>query len=75
MLLDPHSLMDSGEEIVHLRVIPENPGTTEPWPRWVSPQFRTSVDRDGISSLWKHQVDFAESAHNRADSILATGTA
>ena len=75
MLLDPRSLMDSGEEIVHLRVIPENPGTTEPWPRWVSPQFRASVNRDGISSLWKHQVDFAESAHNRADSILATGTA
>jgi DEAD/DEAH box helicase domain-containing protein len=75
MLLDPHSLMDTGEEIVHLRVIPENPGTTAPWPTWVSPQFRTSVDRDGISFLWKHQVDFAESAHNRTDSILATGTA
>ena len=75
MLLDPHSLMDTGEEIVHLRVTPENPGTKAPWPTWVSPQFRTSVDRDGISFLWKHQVDFAESAHNRTDSILATGTA
>ncbi len=75
MLLDPHSLMDTGEEIVHLRVIPENLGITGPWPEWIAPDLRISLESAGITSLWKHQVDFAESAHNRIDSILATGTA
>ena len=75
MLLDPHSLMDTGEEIVHLRVIPESPGITAPWPEWISPDFRSSLEREGIYSLWRHQVDFAQNAHEGIDSILATGTA
>jgi DEAD/DEAH box helicase domain-containing protein len=75
MLLDPHSLMDTGEEIIQLRVIAENPGVIGPWPAWIAPDLQISLERHGIDSLWKHQVDFAESAHNGVDSILATGTA
>jgi len=73
MLLDPHSLMDTGEEIVHLRVIPENAGITGPWPHWIAPDLRVSLEHEGINSLWKHQIDFAQSAHEGVDSILATG--
>jgi len=75
MLVDPASLMESGEEIVHSRVIPENPGVLGPWPEWVAPALRSSLQEHGIESLWKHQVDFANSAQTRTDSILATGTA
>jgi len=67
--------MESGEEIVHSRVIPENPGVLGPWPEWVAPALRSSLQEHGIESLWKHQVDFANSAQTRTDSILATGTA
>ena len=75
MLVDPASLMESGEEIVHSRVIPESPGVLGPWPEWVAPALRSSLLEHGIESLWKHQVDFASSARARTDSILATGTA
>ena len=82
LALEPEALIalleDSGaneSSCVHSRVIPQSTGTTSPWPEWVSPSLVSTLSAAGITKQWRHQVEFAQSAHDGNHSILATGTA
>ena len=69
------ALSETGQECVHRQVIPATSGTSATWPEWVNGDFVTALTRQGIDSPWRHQVDFADSAHAGSHSILSTGTA
>ena len=72
-LLEDSSANESS--CVHSRVIPQSTGITSSWPEWVSPSLVSTLSAAGITKPWRHQVEFAQSAHHGNHSILATGTA
>lgn len=51
------------------------PGTTAPFPAWVSPDLRAAAARLGATELWAHQAQAADIAFSGGHLALATGTA
>lgn len=74
-VIDPRQLQVEGTELVHVTVTPAFAGETVEWPAWVAPEFVAALTHSGIRMPWRHQVDFADSAHSGTNTILATGTA
>ncbi|MDS1270015.1 DEAD/DEAH box helicase [Lipingzhangella sp. LS1_29] len=62
-------------QVTHTEDVPERPGVTEDWPRWVAPELVTRLREAGIAAPWSHQVAAAELAWSGQDVIVATGTA
>ena len=62
-------------EPVAVVALPERPGVTGEWPRWVDPALRAALTDQGVSGLWEHQVRAAEAAWRGRHTVIATGTA
>ncbi len=63
-----------GEQLVAESKERHQDALTEPLPERLHPELRSALERNGIESLYAHQVDALESAYER-DTIVTTGTA
>ena len=50
------------------------PARHAPWPEWVHPGLRGYLEDHGISSLFTHQAQTANRAHEGEDVVVSTGT-
>ena len=63
------------DRLVHVEHIPAREAITGSWPDWIDPALRTSLEAQGISAPWAHQVEAADLAHNGTHVVISTGTA
>jgi DEAD/DEAH box helicase domain-containing protein len=63
------------ERLVHVHEVPARPARTVEWPDWVNPQVYAALRGAGVATLWSHQREAAELAHDGRHAIVATGTA
>ncbi|MEH3075331.1 MAG: DEAD/DEAH box helicase [Quadrisphaera sp.] len=63
------------ERVLHEHTVSARPGTTAAWPEWVHPELRAALERGGVTSLWRHQVEAAEAARAGRHVVVSTGTA
>lgn len=82
MVVVPHSLLArlldtraTDESLVHVEVLPPQPGVQAPWPAWISDDvargFRTA---HGVELPWRHQAEAWEVLHAGQHLALATAT-
>lgn len=55
--------------------VPQRPGVTAAWPRWVDPRVQDALVSRGVTDLWRHQVEAADALWAGRDVVLSTGTA
>ena len=63
------------QPITHVHHLPIRRSDERPWPGWVSEPLRARLQERGVDSLWRHQVEAAEFAHEGRNVVVATGTA
>ena len=63
------------ERLVHVHEVPARPEQSAPWPEWVAPEVYSAFSMSGITSLWSHQREAADSAHDGMNVVISTGTA
>jgi DEAD/DEAH box helicase domain-containing protein len=63
------------DSLRHVRVLPRREAVTAAWPSWVHPEVVTALRRQGVDSLWRHQVVAAEAAWEHQHVVVSTGTA
>jgi DEAD/DEAH box helicase domain-containing protein len=61
--------------VTHVEHLAARAGTTGSWPTWAAPNLVESLQRNGISVPWNHQVAAADLAWSGQSVVLATGTA
>lgn len=61
--------------LLHARQLPGRAAVDAPWPDWVNPQVRATVQGTGIDRLWSHQRQAADLAWSGESVVLSTGTA
>ena len=71
----PEAVVAGRPQARHVRRLPARPGAPVPWPAWVAPDLRASLEGRGIPQPWSHQVEAADLAHSGQPVIVATGTA
>jgi len=64
-----------GEELAHLTTEPARAGKVEPFPADLDPRVASSLVAQGITSLWRHQVEAWEATRAGGNVIVTTGTA
>jgi DEAD/DEAH box helicase domain-containing protein len=71
------ALRHDGLEVRHRRDLPARAGRFADWPIWLPPgsPVRAAVEQHGITALWTHQAEAAESLHAGRHVVLTTGTA
>lgn len=70
-------LLDHGrraDRATHVRLLPERPGRTAPWPAWADPDLVAGYRALGVAAPWTHQVEAAEAAWAGRHTVLATST-
>ncbi|HET7303797.1 MAG TPA: DEAD/DEAH box helicase [Segeticoccus sp.] len=73
--LDRLAARHGRERLLHVEDVPERHERIVDWPDWVSPQVLAALAGSGIGSLWSHQREAADAAHDRQHVVVATGTA
>ncbi|MGZ4582710.1 MAG: DEAD/DEAH box helicase, partial [Nocardioidaceae bacterium] len=63
------------QPVTHLQRLPARPSRTVPWPDWIPASLRTRLEDAGVPSLWRHQAEAAQLAHEGRHVVVATGTA
>ncbi|HVD64125.1 MAG TPA: DEAD/DEAH box helicase [Lapillicoccus sp.] len=63
------------ERLTHVHRVPARAASPAPWPEWVTPSLYAALTQAGLSSLWSHQLEAAETAHAGTHVVLSTGTA
>jgi DEAD/DEAH box helicase domain-containing protein len=63
------------QRLVHVHEVPARPEQVAPWPDWVAPVVYFAFTTSGITKLWSHQREAADSAHIGRHVVIATGTA
>ena len=63
------------ERLVHVHEVPARPEQLAPWPQWVAPAVHSSFSMSGITTLWSHQREAADLAHEGSHVVISTGTA
>lgn len=66
---------ERAERLRHTRKIPERAARTADVPSWVAPSLVGALLGEGVSTMWSHQVETAQAAHDREHVVVATGTA
>jgi DEAD/DEAH box helicase domain-containing protein len=61
--------------ITHIEHLPPRTGEPAPWPRWMPPDLRDTLERQGVAAPWRHQADVAARAADGRHVVVATGTA
>lgn len=74
-LLRRLALYRDSEPLRHTQQVPARSASYAQWPSWVPTSVRDSFADQGIVSLWRHQVEAAQLAHDGVDTVIATGTA
>lgn len=81
MAFDPRAVLSRlasgsrGERLVHVHEVPGRRASVAPWPDWVAPAVHSSLSRAGITTLWSHQGEAANLAHDGTHIVISTGTA
>ena len=63
------------ERLRHVHEVPARAAALAEWPPWVDPSVYAACTGSGIGSLWAHQRQAAELAHDGTHVVMATGTA
>ncbi|MGL5809601.1 MAG: DEAD/DEAH box helicase [Nocardioides sp.] len=63
------------DRLVHLEVLPARTPAHRDWPSWVATDVRAAFEARGITRLWSHQRQVADTAYDGHHVIVATGTA
>jgi DEAD/DEAH box helicase domain-containing protein len=70
--------MSSGrrrQRLVHVHEVAARREQAAPWPDWVTPAVYLAFSTSGITSLWSHQREAADYAHDGTHVVISTGTA
>jgi len=63
------------ERLVHVHHVPARSERAAPWPEWVAPTVHFAFSTSGIKTLWSHQREAADSAHEGNHVVISTGAA
>src|SRR5665647_79168 len=63
------------ERLVHVHEVPARREQVAPWPEWVAPAVYSAFSTCGITTLWSHQREAADCAHDGTHIVISTGTA
>jgi DEAD/DEAH box helicase domain-containing protein len=63
------------QPITHVHHLPIRQSDERPWPGWVGAPLRARLHERGVDTLWRHQVEAAQLAHEGSNVVVATGTA
>ena len=63
------------QPVTHVHHLPIRQSDERPWPAWVGEPLRARLRERGVESLWRHQAEAAELAHEGRNVVVATGTA
>jgi len=63
------------ERLVHVHEVPARGEQVVPWPDWVAPAVYSAFSMSGIRTLWSHQREAADHAHDGTHVVISTGTA
>jgi DEAD/DEAH box helicase domain-containing protein len=63
------------ERLIHVHEVPARSEQVAPWPDWVAPAVYSAFSTSGITSLWSHQREAADCAHDGTHVVISTGTA
>jgi DEAD/DEAH box helicase domain-containing protein len=63
------------ERLVHVHEVPSRREEAAPWPEWVAPAVYSGFSKSGITTLWSHQREAADCAHDGTHVVISTGTA
>jgi len=61
--------------LVHVHEVPARREQVAAWPDWVAPAVYSAFSTSGITTLWSHQRDAADYAHDGTHVVISTGTA
>ena len=63
------------ERLVHVHEVPSRREQVAQWPDWVAPAVYSALGTSGITTLWSHQRQAADYAHDGLHVVISTGTA
>ena len=63
------------ERLLHVHEVPARAAALVEWPTWVDPSVYAACAGAGVTSLWSHQRQAADLAHDGSHVVMATGTA
>jgi DEAD/DEAH box helicase domain-containing protein len=63
------------ERLLHVHEVPARGASLAEWPTWVDPSVYAACAGAGVTSLWSHQRQAADLAHDGSHVVMATGTA
>jgi DEAD/DEAH box helicase domain-containing protein len=63
------------ERLLHVHEVPARAAALVEWPTWVDPSVYAACAGAGVTSLWAHQREAADLAHEGSHVVMATGTA
>ncbi|HEY5248932.1 MAG TPA: DEAD/DEAH box helicase [Dermatophilaceae bacterium] len=63
------------KRLVHVHEVAARPEHAVSWPEWVAPAVYSAFSSSGITTLWSHQREAADCAHDRTHVVISTGTA
>jgi len=63
------------ERLVHVHQVPARSEQVAPWPEWVAPAVYSAFSTSGVTTLWTHQREAADCAHDGTHVVISTGTA
>jgi DEAD/DEAH box helicase domain-containing protein len=63
------------DRLVHVHEVSARSAQVAPWPDWVAPVVYSAFSMSGITTLWSHQREAADLAHDGTDVVISTGTA
>lgn len=66
---------DDANPVTHVRDLPGRDARYASWPEWVLPATKTWLQEQGISDLYTHQAETADTAWSGQHVVVATGTA
>jgi DEAD/DEAH box helicase domain-containing protein len=63
------------DRLLHVHEVPARAASLAEWPTWVDPSVYAACAGAGVTSLWSHQRQAADLAHDGSHLVMATGTA
>ena len=60
---------------MHVHEVPARREQVAAWPDWVAPAVYSAFSTSGITTLWSHQREAADYAHDGTHVVISTGTA
>ncbi|MEP7369497.1 MAG: RNA helicase, partial [Dermatophilaceae bacterium] len=80
-VIDPRAVLSRlsrgrrSERLVHVHEVPGRRARVASWPDWVAPAVQSAFIGSGITTLWSHQGEAANLAHDGTHVVISTGTA